>query len=79
MPRDTCGDTDRVKRRVLEVLADGSYALNRQQMSARQLMATLHATFDARPEKVLQVAGHRDANYQQVLFAMDAARAAAVH
>lgn len=63
---------------VLEVLPDGSYALNRQPLLAPQLMATLHATYDARPEKVLQVAGHRDANYQQVLFAMDAARAAGV-
>ena len=63
---------------VLEVLADGSYALNTQPVSAQRLLATLHATYDARPEKVLQVAGHRDASYQQVLSAMDAARTAGV-
>jgi len=64
---------------VLEVLADGLYALDRQPVPAQRLLATLHATYDARPEKVLQVAGHRDASYQQVLSAMDAARTAGVN
>lgn len=63
---------------VLEVLADGSYRLNRQPISAQQLMPTLHTAYDARPEKTLQVAGHRDASYQQVLSAMDLARSAGV-
>jgi len=63
---------------VLEVLADGSYALNSRPISGSRLLATLHATYDTRPEKVLQVAGHRDASYQQVLYAMDAAREAGV-
>ena len=63
---------------VLEVLADGSFLLNTQAVAARQLTSTLHATFDARPEKILQVAGHRDASYQQVLSAMDVATAVGV-
>ena len=42
---------------VLEVLADGSYALNAHPVSAQRLLATLHATYDARPEKVLQWPG----------------------
>jgi biopolymer transport protein TolR len=63
---------------VLEVLSNHSFLLNRQQVSAQELLATLHATFDARPEKILQVAGHRDASYQAVLDAMDAARSAGV-
>jgi biopolymer transport protein ExbD len=31
-----------------------------------------------RPEKIIQVAGHRDASYQAVLAAMDVARSAGV-
>jgi biopolymer transport protein ExbD len=34
--------------------------------------------FDGRPEKIIQVAGHRSARYQQVLGAMDIARTAGV-
>jgi biopolymer transport protein ExbD len=63
---------------VLEVLGDGSFLLNRRVVSAALLPAALRATFDGRPEKILQVAGHRDVTYQGVLAAMDAARSAGV-
>lgn len=63
---------------VLEVMADGSFLLNGRPIAATDLTPTLHATFDARPEKILQVAGHRTARYQQVLFAMDVARGVGV-
>jgi len=63
---------------VLEVLADGSFRLNRTPVSAALLPATLHKVFDSRPEKVLQVAGHRGARYQAVLTAMDVAKSAGV-
>ena len=63
---------------MLEVLANGSFLLNRQPVSAGDLSAKLHAAFDARPTKVIAVAGHRDASYQSVLAAMDVARSAGV-
>ena len=63
---------------MLEVLANGSFLLNRQPVSAHDLSAKLHAVFDARPTKVIAVAGHRDASYQSVLTAMDVARSAGV-
>lgn len=63
---------------ILEVLADGSFLMNRQPVSAPALLATLRRTFDARAEKVLHVAGHRDVTYQAVLSAMDMARSAGV-
>ena len=64
---------------VLEVLADGSYRLNKSPVSAAALRTTLHGVYDGRPDKVLQVAGHRGARYQNVLSAMDIAKAAGVH
>ena len=63
---------------MLEVLGDGSYLLNRQAVAAAGLSATLRSVLAPRPDKVLQVAGHRDATYQAVLTAMDIARSAGV-
>ena len=63
---------------VLEVLADGSFLLNSKVVTAATLTATLHATFDGRADKMIQVAGHRDVHYQDVLAAMDLARSAGV-
>ncbi len=63
---------------VLEVLANGSFLLNQQPVSGTSLSASLHVAFDGRPDKILQVAGHRDVSYQGVLAAMDAARSAGV-
>jgi biopolymer transport protein TolR len=62
---------------VLEVLASG-YLLNRQPVRAAALRETLRSVFDGRPEKIIQIAGHRDATYQSVLSAMDVARSAGV-
>jgi biopolymer transport protein ExbD len=63
---------------VLEVAANGDYLINRQRVVSGTLLATLHGVYDARPEKVIQVAGHRDARYQDILTAMDVARSAGV-
>ena len=62
---------------VLEVLHDG-FLLNRQPVTATNLLGTLRSVFAGRPEKIIQVAGHRDATYQGVLNAMDVARSAGV-
>jgi biopolymer transport protein ExbD len=63
---------------VFEVLADGSFLLNRNPVRAADLSTTLHAVYAGRPTKIIQVAGHRNANYQAVLAAMDVARSAGV-
>jgi biopolymer transport protein TolR len=63
---------------VLEVLRDGSYLLNRHPVAAAGLSSTLHGIFDRRPDKIIHVAGHRDASYQTVLTAMDVSRSAGV-
>ena len=70
-----CGDDTPI---VLEVLGDGNFLLNGRSVPASGLASTLHAVYDTRPEKVIQVAGHRDASYQGVLHAMDVAREAGV-
>jgi biopolymer transport protein ExbD len=63
---------------VLEVLGADRFLLNRQPIHNGQLLATLASTFAGRPDKILQVAGHDRARYQEVLFAMDVARTAGV-
>jgi biopolymer transport protein ExbD len=62
---------------VLEVLASG-YLLNRQPVTEAALRETLRSVFDGRPEKIIQIAGQRDATYQSVLSAMEVARSAGV-
>jgi biopolymer transport protein ExbD len=59
---------------VLEVLRDGSYRINRTPVAPGMLATTLRGILDPRPDKVIQVAGHRDVRYQDVLSAMDVAR-----
>jgi biopolymer transport protein ExbD len=63
---------------VLEVLGNGSFLLNRSSASPANLLAQLRSVYANRPEKIIQVAGHRDASYQSVLAAMDVARSAGV-
>jgi biopolymer transport protein TolR len=63
---------------VLEVLANGTYRLNRTPVTDSALFPTLFATYADRPDKVIHVAGHRGARYQAVLAAMDVARSAGV-
>ena len=59
---------------VLEVLGDGGYRINRTPVAPGTLGTTLRGILAPRTDKVIQVAGHRDARYQQVLSAMDLAR-----
>jgi biopolymer transport protein TolR len=63
---------------MLEVLADGSFLINTAPVRATDLPSTLRGIYAGRPTKIIQVAGHRNANYQAVLAAMDVARAAGV-
>src|SRR4051812_45475086 len=59
---------------VLEVLPGPQYLLNRAPLASTDLRARLRAAYAGRPDKVLQVAGHRRAIYADVMGAMDAAR-----
>ena len=63
---------------VLTVSAGPRYTLNQQPVAPGTLGATLATVFDARPEKVLFIAGGQGASYQDVIGAMDAARGAGV-
>lgn len=72
---DCASDGDAI---TLEVLADGSFRLNHTPVSATALLTTLRSVYDGRPNKIIQVVGHRDAHYQSVIAAMDVARSAGV-
>lgn len=63
---------------VLELLADGSYAINSQPYPRDQLEAQLHAIYDPRPVKLMFVKAAPNRIYQDVIEAMDIARGAGV-
>ena len=63
---------------VLELTADGNYAINTQPVPKDQLDTQIHAIFDARPAKLLFVKSNGDRLYQDVIEAMDVARGAGV-
>jgi len=63
---------------VLEVGPGGHLALNRQPVPEAELGRRLRAVYAGRPDRVLMVRGARTARYQEVVTAMDSARAAGV-
>jgi len=63
---------------VLEVLPGPSYRINRQQVSVDDLVPRLSSIFADRPDKTIQVSGHRGVRYDAVMHAMDLARSAGV-
>jgi biopolymer transport protein TolR len=63
---------------ILELDAQGGYSINETPVPHDELSAELHAIYDARPDKVLFVKGHRKAKYGQIVEAMDVARGAGV-
>ena len=63
---------------VLEISADGAYAINQKQVPHDALAARIHEIYDARPEKVLFVKGDGHVRYGDVVAAMDVARGAGV-
>src|SRR5689334_18219892 len=62
---------------VLEVCTD-SYAVNKQPITKDALANRLKEIFDPRPDKIIFVKGCDTVKYQEVIFAMDAARGAGV-
>ena len=63
---------------VLELLADGSYAINAQPVPFDQLDTQIHAIYDPRPVKLLFIKAAPTRIYQEVIQAMDIARGAGV-
>ncbi len=63
---------------VLEVLPDGNFAINREPHTRADLYNRLKELYDPRPEKIIFVKGDPNVIYQDVIFAMDAARGAGV-
>ena len=63
---------------VLEVLADGSYAINREPVTKDNLGNRLREIYDPRPDKIIFIKGEPTVIYQDVIYAMDVARGSGV-
>lgn len=63
---------------VLEILADGSFAVNREPLTLDRLGARLTEVYENRPDKIIFVKGDPAVKYQDVIHAMDIARGAGV-
>ncbi len=63
---------------VLEVLPNGVFAINKEPHTKDDLYRRLKEIYDPRPEKIIFVKGDPEVLYQDVVFAMDAARGAGV-
>ena len=63
---------------VLELTADGGYAINTQPVPKEQLDTQIHAIFDTRPAKLMFVKSDPERLYQDIIEAMDVARGAGV-
>ena len=63
---------------VLELRADGSYAINNEPVTVDQLDARLHQVFDQRPAKLMFIKTAGTRKYRDVIQAMDIARGAGV-
>jgi biopolymer transport protein TolR len=62
---------------VLEVCTN-SFAVNKQPVEKAALVRRLKEIYDPRPDKIIFVKGCDAVKYQEVIFAMDAARGAGV-
>ena len=63
---------------VLELRADGSYAINTQPVPLEQLDAKFHEYYDQRPAKLLFIKSAPNRKYGDIVHAMDIARGAGV-
>ncbi|HEX6926637.1 MAG TPA: biopolymer transporter ExbD [Longimicrobiaceae bacterium] len=63
---------------VLEALPGNQFAINQQPVSAANLQGRLNEIFAPRTRKVIFVKGAEEIAYGQVVFAVDAARAAGI-
>lgn len=63
---------------IMEIDANGAISINTQQVQASALEARLKEIYDPRPDKIIFVKADPRVKYQQVIAAIDAARAAGV-
>ena len=70
-----CANSEQV---VLEVLSGPRYRVNRQPVPDSALLSELKRIYSARPEKIIHVAGDPSVHYDDVIAAMDVAKAAGV-
>ena len=63
---------------VLDLGADGGYAINSQPVPKDQLATQLHAVFDPRPAKLLFIKAAPARKYREVIEAIDVARGSGV-
>ena len=63
---------------VLELRADGSYAINTQPLTFDQLEAKTHELFDQRPAKIIFIKAAPNRKYGDIVRAMDVVRGAGV-
>jgi len=63
---------------VLEILADGNFAINGQPVPPGQLDVQIHAIYDNRPAKIIFLKSDPNRTYQEAIEAMDVVRGAGV-
>jgi biopolymer transport protein ExbD len=63
---------------VLEVLPDNKFRINKQDVTHDGLQKYIKDIYDPRPDKVMFIKGDETVIYQDVIWAMDMARAAGV-
>jgi len=63
---------------VLQVLPNGAYKLNSEDVPKAALAKKLHDVYDGRPDKIIFVKGDTAVTFQDVIHAMDVARGAGV-
>ena len=63
---------------ILEILPNGTFAVNKEPMTRENLARRLKEIYDPRPEKIMFVKGDPEAVYQDVVWAMDMARGSGV-
>jgi biopolymer transport protein ExbD len=78
LPQACVGVCEASQPIVLEVLPGPAYRINRLPVAQPDLLAQLRSIYSARPEKIIQVAGHPAASYSDVVAAMDIAKSAGV-
>jgi biopolymer transport protein ExbD len=72
---EDASDSDQI---VLELRADGSFAINNETVAEAMLDARLHQIYDNRPAKLMFLKPARNRKYQEIMRIMDIARGAGV-
>jgi biopolymer transport protein ExbD len=69
------GESDQI---VLEITAEGGFAINNEPVTRAGLDAKLHQIFDERPAKLMFIKPSRNRKYEELIAVMDIARGAGV-